>query len=215
MRLFSISTKTDDIVVDSFAGSGTTAQAVLELNKKDSGNRKFILVECEDYADSITAERVRRVIAGVPDAKDEQLRTGLGGSFTYCTLGEPVTSWSMLTGETLPSYAALAAWLMHTATGRAVQSSAMEPLDEYGLIHRDEARQRNYYLHYQPDMDWLESDEAVIDMRRALAIGNACAREGAEAVVFAAGKYMSQDDLVDLNISFCQLPWTVRRDDQV
>ena len=56
------------IVLDSFAGSGTTAQAVLELNREDGGNRKFILVECEDYADSITAERVRRVINGVPGA---------------------------------------------------------------------------------------------------------------------------------------------------
>ena len=56
----------DSIVLDSFAGSGTTAHAVLALNKEDGGNRKFILVECEDYADSITAERVRRVIDGVP-----------------------------------------------------------------------------------------------------------------------------------------------------
>jgi len=50
------------LVLDSFAGSGTTAHAVLALNKEDGGNRKFILVECEDYADSITAERLRRVI---------------------------------------------------------------------------------------------------------------------------------------------------------
>ena len=60
------------IVLDSFAGSGTTAQAVLDLNKEDGGNRKFILVECEDYADKITAERVRRIIKGVPKAKDEK-----------------------------------------------------------------------------------------------------------------------------------------------
>ena len=56
----------EDIVLDSFAGSGTTAHAVLALNKEDGGNRQFILVECEDYADTITAERVRRVIKGVP-----------------------------------------------------------------------------------------------------------------------------------------------------
>lgn len=55
----------DAIILDSFAGSGTTAQVVLELNKEDGGNRKFILVECEDYADNITAEHVRRVIKGV------------------------------------------------------------------------------------------------------------------------------------------------------
>ena len=79
----------NDIILDSFAGSGTTAHAVLSLNKTDGGNRKFILIECEDYADRITAERVRRVIKGVPDAQDDALREGLGGSFTYCTLGEP------------------------------------------------------------------------------------------------------------------------------
>ena len=75
----------DALVLDSFAGSGTTAHAVLDLNKEDGGHRKFILVECEDYADSITAERVRRVIRGIPKTKDEKLREGLGGSFVYCT----------------------------------------------------------------------------------------------------------------------------------
>ena len=54
----------DAIVLDSFAGSGTTAHAVLAANAKDGGNRKFILVEMEDYADTLTAERVRRVIEG-------------------------------------------------------------------------------------------------------------------------------------------------------
>ena len=39
----------------------------LQLNNEDGGNRKFILVECEDYADTITAERVRRVIKGLPN----------------------------------------------------------------------------------------------------------------------------------------------------
>ena len=59
VKIFS---KKDSIILDSFAGSGTTAHAVLALNKEDGGNRKFILVECEDYADKIAAERVRRVI---------------------------------------------------------------------------------------------------------------------------------------------------------
>ena len=54
----------NSIVLDSFAGSGTTAHAVLNLNKQDGGNRKFILIEMEDYAETITAERVKRVING-------------------------------------------------------------------------------------------------------------------------------------------------------
>lgn len=78
------STDKNSIILDSFAGSGTTAHAVLNLNKQDGGNRKFILIEMEDYAESITAERVKRVINGYAD------KEGLGGNFTYYTLGERV-----------------------------------------------------------------------------------------------------------------------------
>ena len=63
-RILEIATQKDSIILDSFAGSGTTAHAVLALNAKDGGNRKFILCETEDYADTLTAERVRRVIRG-------------------------------------------------------------------------------------------------------------------------------------------------------
>ena len=101
-ELISLCTQKEDIILDSFAGSGTTAHAVLALNKEDGGNRKFILVECEDYADIITAERVRRVINGVENAKDENLRVGLSSSFTYCTLGELIDEEGMRTGEFFP-----------------------------------------------------------------------------------------------------------------
>jgi adenine-specific DNA-methyltransferase len=75
----------NDIVLDSFAGSGTTAHAVLNLNK-DGGNRKFILIEMEDYADTVTAERVKRVMNGYAG------KEGTGGSFDYYQLGEPLFS---------------------------------------------------------------------------------------------------------------------------
>jgi len=74
----------DSIILDSFAGSGTTAHAVLNLNKQDNGNRKFILIEMENYAETITAERVKRVINGYADKEPT------GGSFDYYTLGEPL-----------------------------------------------------------------------------------------------------------------------------
>jgi adenine-specific DNA-methyltransferase len=63
-KLLLIHGKKDSLILDSFAGSGTTAHAVLALNARDRGNRKFILCEMEDYADRLTAERVRRVIHG-------------------------------------------------------------------------------------------------------------------------------------------------------
>ncbi len=65
-RVLQIATDKDSIILDSFAGSGTTAHAVLDLNRKDEGNRKFILIEMMDYADTITAERLKRVIQGYP-----------------------------------------------------------------------------------------------------------------------------------------------------
>ena len=89
-RVLQIATDKDSIILDSFAGSGTTAHAVLALNKEDGGNRRFVLVECEDYVDSITAERVRRVIKGVPSVKNADLKAGLGGTFSYFKLGEPM-----------------------------------------------------------------------------------------------------------------------------
>ena len=82
------------IILDSFAGSGTTAHAVLNMNKADGGHRKFILVEMMDYADSITAERVKRVIKGYGEGKNAV--EGTGGNFSFYDLGEPLMIGDML-----------------------------------------------------------------------------------------------------------------------
>lgn len=93
-RILQISTTDNDIVLDSFAGSGTTAQAVLALNKQDGHNRKVILVEMMGYADRITAERVKRVIRGYKNGKKAVEATG--GSFSYYELGEPLMNGDVL-----------------------------------------------------------------------------------------------------------------------
>ncbi|MCY3557757.1 MAG: site-specific DNA-methyltransferase [Chloroflexi bacterium] len=194
----------DAIVLDSFAGSGTTAEASLRLNAEDGGDRRFILVECESYADTITAERVRRVIKGVPDAKDKALREGLGGSFTYCTLGEPIDSEQMLSGEALPSYANLASHLLHTAVGKSVGGGIRQPEDGEPFHAEEEA---DYYLLYRPDVDWLRGPDAMF----TTTLADRIAERKRPAVVFAAGKYMSQRDLTPRQITFCQLPYELHR----
>ena len=199
----------DAIILDSFAGSGTTAHAVLELNKEDGGNRKFILVECEDYADSITAERVRRVSNGVTKARDPALREGLGGSFTYCTLGDPIDMEKMLTGEALPEFPALAAYLLHITAGISAGEAVLERQDDDGLYYRHEGTA--YYLLYQPDLDYLSSNEAMLDESRAKRIRDANWPESRKAIVFGAGKYIGQRDLTDMGITFCQLPYEMHR----
>lgn len=85
------------VVLDSFAGCGTTAHAVLNMNKQDGGNRKFILIEMMDYAESITAERVRRVINGYGEGK--KAVEGTDGDFSYYELGEPIFNGDMLNEE--------------------------------------------------------------------------------------------------------------------
>ena len=203
-RILRIATGPNAIVLDSFAGSGTTAHAVLALNKEDGGNRKFILVECEDYADSTTAERVRRVINGVPTARDKSLQEGLGGSFTYCTLGDPIDVEGMLTGEALPDYSSLAAYLLHTSAGLAV-SGELTPQNAEGLFYATDTL--DYYLLYRPELEWLRSQEAILkeeQVRRIHAVGK-------KAVVFAADKYIGQRTLTDLNITFCQIPYELHR----
>ena len=208
-KIIRISAGEDAIILDSFAGSGTTAHATLALNKEDSGNRKFILVECEDYADTITAERVRRVINGVPGHRDESLREGLGGSFTYCTLGEPIDVEMMLNGEALPSYSSLAAYLLYTASGVSAGESELQPQGEDGLFYSDD--KTNYYMLYKPDIEYLCGNDPILNEERANRISAADRESGRKAVMFAPAKYMGQRDLTSMGITFCQLPYELYR----
>ena len=208
-RICTIAGDKDALILDSFAGSGTTAHAVLALNKEDGGNRKFILVECEDYADTITAERVRRAINGVPDAKDNTLREGLGGSFTYCTLGPPIDLEGMLTGDALPDYAALAAYLLYTASGRSAGAATLRPLNDDGLFHSNDTT--DYYLLYEPNLDYLRGDAAILNEERARRISTASQQNDRKALVFGPGKYIGQAELTRMGITFCQLPYELHR----
>lgn len=253
------------VVLDSFAGTGTTAHAVLEANKRDGGKRRFILVECEDYADTLTAERVRRVINGYPytgtqreelhrenitwttfnnekrrkkvmdhitsieklhgheyDNIKKQIKDGvltvtgeravkdtapgLGGSFTYCSLGEPIDIESLLTGEGMPGFEALARYVFYTATGQSLDKVGKPAAD--GLI--GETDLFRIHLFYQPDKAWLRSNEAALNAERVAAIeaGN---KQGKRAIVFAVAKFMSQKELTARRIEFCQLPYAVHR----
>ncbi len=195
----------DSVILDSFAGSGTTAHAVLDLNKEDGGNRKFILVECEDYANDITAERVRRVIKGVPGAKDEKLKKGLGGSFTYAELGEPFDIDKILTGESLPSYEALARYVFYTATGDSLEK-AVKPSSNF-LV--GETNLFEVYLIYKPDLSFLRSNDSALNQEKLDIIGKK--KSNKQKLVFATAKYMSQNTLSEHKVSFCQIPYAIHK----
>ena len=199
----------EGIILDSFAGSGTTAQAVLDLNKEDGGNRKFILVECEDYADKITAERVRRVIKGIPKAKEDKLKKGLGGSFTYCTLGKEINEENLIKGKSLPSYKALSSYIYYVATGQTLEK-VNENKDFYiGKSDKDTV----FFIIYKPNIKFLRSRESALNLDRKEKMQKIMNQKKCKkAVVFAPVHYFdSTAELAKEGIIFCQLPFAIYR----
>jgi len=200
--LIRYSIDSDSIILDSFAGSGTTAHAVLQLNKEDGGNRKFILIECEDYADKITAERVRRVIKGVPASKDENLKSGLGGTFSFFELGKPIAMESILSGKNMPSYAELARFVFYTATGDEFDESRIDEKRHF----IGETKKWEVYLYYKPDIEYLKA--TALNLEDLEALGKQYKKR---RLIFAPTKYVEQDWLDEYGIDFSQLPFEIYR----
>lgn len=141
-KILEIATNKDSIILDSFAGSGTTAHAVLNLNKQDGGNRKFILVEMEDYADNITAERVKRVIDGYGEGKSVE---GTGGDFSYYELGSPMFIENDYLNEELPLQE-IHRYIWYTETAHPFDETQKE--HPYLLGVNDNS---SYYFFYDKD----------------------------------------------------------------
>jgi adenine-specific DNA-methyltransferase len=194
--------KDDDIVLDSFAGSGTTGQAVLELNQEDGGNRKFTLIEMEEYADRLTAERIRRLIRGIPIAQGEKSLKRVDGSFSFFKLGRPLDIAGILSGEAMPSYHDLARYLFYTATGEYFDPANVQE-DKHFV---GESSQYAAYLLYKPDLEYLKRTAFTRDLAETLA-----AIEGKTRLVFAPSKFLDNDYLEDHKIKFVQLPFEVFR----
>ena len=199
-RILQIATDKDSIILDSFAGSGTTAHAVEALNANDGGNRRFVLIECEDYVDTVTAERVRRVMQGVPTAKDEKLKAGYGGTFSYFKLGEALEKQAILDGEHLPSFESLAGYVYFTATGEQFDASQIDP--STGFI--GESRNFDVFLIYVDDLEALKDLALTRDIAEGLP-----SVSGKPKLVYAPTKYLDDDRLRDLRIEFQQLPFEI------
>jgi adenine-specific DNA-methyltransferase len=197
-------TSTNDIILDSFAGSGTTAQAVLDLNKEDGGNRRFVLIEMEDYADSLTAERVRRVIKGIPTIKNPTLQEGLGGTFSYFQLGKPFDAQAMfaqINGD-LPSYENLARYVFYTATGAEFDESHIQR----DMHYIGESQHYHVFLYYAPEWDYLMNTGFTLDMLRKLPFGR-----DKERLVYAPSGYVDDEYLRGANVRFLRLPYEIYR----
>jgi hypothetical protein len=169
-RVFWIGSEPGDIVLDSFAGTGTSAQAVLEMNAEGKGERQFVIVqqahdtkddskESRNLCNSLTAERVRRVITGYGYKKrgsrgkvTTAKQSGLGGSFSYVRVGPPLFGEYRDFGERPPDFEDLARYIFYTETSRESDPKKFDR--ESGFIgETDAAGGTSYYLLYDPAPD--------------------------------------------------------------
>ena len=127
-RVLQIATDKESLILDSFAGSGTTAHAVLKQNDEDGGNRRFILVEMdENIAQDVTRERVKRVAEGYSNAKGQTVE-GLGGGFQFCRLSaEPLFDADGQIRSDV-KFAQLAEFVWFAETGTGFTGTADSPL---------------------------------------------------------------------------------------
>ena len=201
--LLEIGSNKNSIILDSFAGSGTTAHATLELNKEDGGERKFILIECEDYANDVTAERVRCVIKGVPSAKAEALKSGLGGDFTFCELSEPIDFDKLLDGENLPSSKEFAGLVWNLFSDKAFDEKKYNE-KEFLIGSKDNEL---VFCFYKPDKNYLLSNESCLNTIRAEELSSSYPNK--EIIVYAPACFVPNSILAKNNIKFAYLPFAL------
>lgn len=177
----------DAIILDSFAGSGTTAHAVLNMNKQDGGHRKFILVEMDDYAESITAERVRRVINGYGEGN--KAVEGTGGSFSFYELGDALLINGMLNPNATEEK--IRAYVYYTETRCALPAASEN--EKYLLgVHENHA----YYFYYEADR--------MTTLNRAFLQTIQTRAEG--YLIYADSNTLSAEDMACFHITFKKIP---------
>lgn len=181
-----------EIVLDSFAGSGTTAHAVLNMNKADGGNRKFICIEMMDYADTITAERVKRVINGYGEGK--KAVDGTGGNFSYYELGEPLLVDDKLNNAV--STEKIREYIYYMETKQALPEAAAEEPMLLGVHHG-----AAYYFNYEKDASTTLNAAFLKSIKTQ-----------AEAyVIYADTCVLSENKLQQFHITFKKIPRDIAR----
>lgn len=187
----------DSIVLDCFACSGTTAHSVLLQNMKDGGNRKFILVEMMDYAEDITAERVRRVMKGYGTGNNKV--KGTGGSFDYYELGETIfdPATNNLNDNADTEAIRCYIWFSETNTAYAQPDKGAHPylLGTY--------QHNNYYFYYKKGEETCLNWEFLRTFTQ---------QDKAEMyIIFADRCVLTEEEMMKMNIRFKKIPRDIKR----
>ncbi|OUO31975.1 site-specific DNA-methyltransferase [Olsenella sp. An293] len=192
-RVLQITAKPDALVLDSFAGSGTTAHAVMRLNAADGGNRRFILVEMMDYADTVTAERVRRVISGYGEGNNAA--EGVDSGFSYYELG-PALFQSDGALSPVVKRADLARYVWANETRAPYEDLT----DEHPYLLGEHA-QAVYYLAWEPGEEMTLTYELLRELPR----------KGSPTVIYADRCAIAPERLDEMGIVFKRVPDQIAR----
>lgn len=190
--ILQIATDTNSIILDSFAGSGTTAHAVLNLNKKDGGNRKFILVEMEDYAETITAERVKRVINGYGEG--DKAVEGTGGGFDYFSLGKTIFNADGNLNEDVGAEK-IREYIWYSETGTSLSSHS----NDYFLGSHNAT---DYYFYYEP------KEETILTREN---IGTIIKQKAEGYIIYADACQIEKKFMETNNITFKRIPRDIKK----
>ena len=185
--LLSLYPKNDFITLDSFAGTGTTGHAVMDLNKEDGGNRKFILIEMEDgVAKPITAERIKRASE----------RYDYGGGFEFCELGKPLfDEFGSINKEC--SFKQLAAYVYFTETQTNIDNKKIK--NNYIGSSPDE--KIDYYLIFKEKYKNKLSKNHLKNLKK----------NQTKKIIYADKCLLSEEELEEHNIEFKQIPYEVEK----
>lgn len=186
------STDKSSIILDSFAGSGTTAHAVLNLNKKDGGNRKFILVEMEDYAETITAERVKRVINGYGEG--DKAVEGTGGGFDYFSLGKTIFNADGNLNEDV-GVEKIREYIWYSETGTSISSHS----NDYFLGSYNAT---DYYFYYE------QNEETILTREN---IGTIIKQKAEGYIIYADACQIEKKFMETNNITFKRIPRDIKK----
>lgn len=199
---FAEGSRKDSIVLDSFAGSGATAQAVMELNAEDGGQRKFILVQMSEASPKepdknicrdITRERAKRAIQ----------KFGFESGFDYQRVGISLDPENMLAGS-LPTPQQLGAHLFYLCSG----AHPAQPVEEVApdVYFAGYAGPSAVYFVYRQDYETLTRLALNLNLAEGL-----LQRGAGRAVVYAPACFLDEDFLREKQIEYVNLPYGMFR----
>ena len=205
--LYVCNVEKNDIVMDSFAGSGTTGHAVLDLNNSDGGNRQFILIEMEkNISVEVTAKRLRKVISGYKENGDPNKSVGgLGGGFRYCRLGTPLFNEFGDINETA-SFSDLAAHIFFSETGTPLEQQADSTTQLIGCY-----QSKAVYLLFKSSEQGIPHEAVGNVLTPDVLTEIPSLPEGFEGdrVIYAEGCTMDPENLKAERIIFKQIPYQI------